>query len=234
MKIFLDTADLEYIKKYKHLISGVTTNPNLVAKLGDPNIVYEKHLAKILKIVRGPVSAETTSRDWEGMVKEGLQFMRILRDKKNVYIKVPCTHDGFRATAELKRHGIKTNVTLCFSVNQAFLAAEAGAGIISPFIGRVEHQNAGAGTRLIQGILDLYDAQDYKTELLAASFRTPGQVEEVIKITGKTGRGIDIITLPPGILDIMDHHCMTDAGIASFEERAKKYKGIGALGKKKK
>src|SRR5918994_392333 len=169
MKFFIDTANLDEIREANELgmIDGVTTNPSLVAKEGD--VDFKDHIAEICKIVSGPVSAEVTSEDTEGMVRQGREYAAIAT---NVVVKCPLTRAGLAATHQLDSEGIKVNVTLCFSAAQAILAAKAGAAYISPFIGRLDDigQN---GLQLVTDIVEIYNNYDWKTEVLAASIHHP-------------------------------------------------------------
>jgi len=205
MKIFLDTADVNVIKDIlpTGMVDGVTTNPSLIAKSGR-NIA--EVIAEICALVEGPISAEAVATDYETMVKEGEKLAAI---HKNVVVKLPLTWDGLRATRTFSKRGIKTNVTLCFSVAQAMLAAKAGATFISPFVGRLDDHGAD-GSLLIEEIRALYDMQDFQTEILAASLRNTAHVEAAAIA------GANAATLPPEVLKALVKHPLTDKGLDAF------------------
>jgi transaldolase len=205
MKFFVDTADVKEIKELAEmgLLDGVTTNPSLIAKSGRD---FKEVIAEICSIVAGPVSAEVTALDAEGMIKEGKLLRKIA---KNVAVKVPLTIDGLKACKALSSEGTMMNVTLCFSANQALLAAKAGATFISPFLGRLDDIHLD-GTELIQEIRVIYDNYDFATEILAASVRTPLHVKQVALI------GADVATVPPAVLKSLAKHPLTDKGIEMF------------------
>ena len=192
MKFFLDTANLNEIREAASfgIADGVTTNPTLISKEG--NVDFKQHIAAICEIVQGPVSAEVTSQDKEGMVREGLEYSKIA---PNVVIKCPLTRDGLKATRQLSDQGIRINVTLCFSAAQAVLAAKAGASFISPFLGRLDDigQN---GLVVLQEIIEIYQNYSWKTEVLAASLRHPIHVIEAARL------GADIATMPLKVIDL--------------------------------
>ncbi|HYY58573.1 MAG TPA: fructose-6-phosphate aldolase [Pyrinomonadaceae bacterium] len=206
MKFFLDTANLDEIREGAELglIDGVTTNPTLVAKEG--SVDFKQHIAAICEIVQGDVSAEVTSLDLEGMLREGREYARIA---PNVVVKCPLTRDGLKATRRLTDEGTKVNVTLCFSAAQAILAAKAGAAYISPFIGRLDDigQN---GLELLAEIVEIYDNYDWKTEVLAASIRHPIHVVEAARM------GADVATMPFKVIDQLMKHPLTDKGLDQF------------------
>lgn len=206
MKLFLDTANLDDIKKYASwgLVDGVTTNPSLIAKEG---VSFEKRVKEITKIIKGPVSAEVISRDWKEMVKEGKEYATWA---KNIYVKCPMTPDGLIATQKLSEEDIRVNVTLVFSAAQALLAAKAGAAFVSPFIGRIDDMGQD-GMELIEEIITMYANYDFKTEVLVASVRSARQVTEA------TILGADICTVPAGIYDKLVKHPLTDQGLEKFE-----------------
>ena len=212
MKFFVDTADTAEIKSLASsgLLDGVTTNPSLIAKTGRK---FADVVAEICAIVPGPVSAEVAATDYEGMMREAY----VLRDiAKNVTIKVPLTPDGLRACKRLTTEGTMVNVTLCFSANQALLAAKAGATFVSPFIGRLDDIGLN-GMDLIREIRAIYDNyQDLTTDILAASIRTVNHVKEAAII------GADVATIPPAILKALVKHPLTDAGVAMFTADWKK------------
>jgi len=206
MKFFLDTANLNEIRDAAAygFADGVTTNPSLIAKEG--NVDFKQHIAAICEIVNGPVSAEVTAQDVDGMIREGLDYSKIA---PNVVIKCPLTRDGLKATRHLADQGIKVNVTLCFSPAQAILAAKAGASFISPFIGRLDDIGEN-GLELLQTIIEIYHNYSWKTEVLAASLRHPIHVIEAARM------GADIATIPFKVIDQLFNHPLTDKGQAQF------------------
>jgi transaldolase len=206
MKFFLDTANLNDIREAAAFgfADGVTTNPTLIAKEG--NVDFKQHIAAICEIVQGPVSAEVTSQDVEGMIREGLDYSKIA---PNVVIKCPLTRDGLKATRRLTDEGIRVNVTLCFSAAQAILAAKAGAAFISPFLGRLDDIGEN-GLLLLQQIIEIYQNYDWPTEVLAASLRHPVHVIEAARM------GADIATMPFKVIDQLFNHPLTDKGQAQF------------------
>ncbi|MFN4143099.1 fructose-6-phosphate aldolase [Aestuariivirga sp.] len=205
MKFFADTAEVKDIRELADLglLDGVTTNPSLVAKSGRQ---FKDVIAEICGIVEGPVSAEVVSLDYEGMMREAADLRKIA---KNVAIKVPLTLDGLRACKALSSDGCMVNVTLCFSANQALLAAKAGASFISPFIGRLDDIHL-EGTDLIAEIRQIYDNYAFDTEILAASVRTALHVKQVALI------GADVATCPPAVIKSLVKHPLTDRGIELF------------------
>ena len=206
MKFFLDTANLEEIKNAAAygIADGVTTNPSLISKEG--NVDFKQHIAAICEIVSGPVSAECTSEDAQGMIREGHEYSKIA---SNVVIKCPLTREGLKATRALSQEGIKINVTLCFSAAQAIMAAKAGASFISPFIGRLDDIGEN-GLLVLQDIIEVYENYDWKTEVLAASIRHPIHVIEAARM------GADIATIPFKVIDQLFNHPLTDKGQAQF------------------
>lgn len=206
MKFFIDTANLNEIKEAAEmgLIDGVTTNPSLIAKEG--KVDFKKHLAKICKLVDGDVSAEVTSLDADGMLREGREFAEIA---PNVVIKCPLTLDGLKATRTFRSEGIKVNVTLCFSAAQALLAAKAGATYISPFIGRLDDIGQD-GMQLIRDIVQIYDNYGFATEVLAASIRHP------MHIVDSALAGADVATIPFKVIQQLVKHPLTDKGLDGF------------------
>lgn len=212
MKFFLDTANLNEIREAAQLglIDGVTTNPSLVAKEG--GVDFKQHVAAICEIVAGDVSAEVTSLDVEEMLREGREYAAIA---KNVVVKCPLTNDGLKATRQLTSEGIKVNVTLCFSAAQAILAAKAGAAYISPFVGRLDDigQN---GLHLLAEIVEIYNNYDWKTEVLAASIRSPIHVIEAARI------GADVATMPFKVIEQLIKHPLTDKGLDQFAADSRK------------
>jgi transaldolase len=206
MKFFLDTANLDEIREAASfgIADGVTTNPSLIAKEGD--VDFKQHIAAICEIVSGPVSAECTSEDTEGMLREGREYAQIA---PNVVIKCPLTKAGLKATKQLSSEGIKVNVTLCFSAAQAILAAKAGASFISPFIGRLDDIGEN-GLVLLSDIIEIYSNYSWPTEVLAASIRHPIHAIEAARM------GADIATMPFKVIDQMFNHPLTDKGQAQF------------------
>jgi transaldolase len=207
MKIFLDTADLAEIRRAAeaNLIDGVTTNPTLVSQVGagrDPKDLYRE----ICEVVGGPVSAEVIGTDRDTMVSEGRKLAGI---HEHIVVKLPITEDGLKACRSLVGEGIRTNLTLCFSVSQALLAAKAGATYVSPFVGRIDDVS-GEGMQLIHQIRQVYDNYGYDTEILAASLRHPTHVVESMLI------GADVATMPPKVLWQLAKHPLTDNGLAAF------------------
>lgn len=205
MKFFIDTADVAAIRELvpTGMVDGVTTNPSLIAKSGQP---MADAIAEICALVDGPVSAEVTATDLDAMVREGRYLAGIA---SNVTVKVPLTVDGLKACKALSGEGTKVNVTLCFSPAQALLAAKAGASFISPFVGRLDDIGA-VGMDLIAEIAEIYAAYDFTTEILVASVRGPHHVVEAAKL------GADVATIPPAVLRQMYSHPLTDKGLAAF------------------
>ena len=210
MKIFIDTADLDEIRELASwgIVDGVTTNPTLVKKSGHS---FNKIIEEIFKIVDGPISLEAVSDKSDDMVKEakGLVLKVTEKYRKNVAIKIPMTPEGLKAVKRLSKEGIKTNVTLVFSANQALLAAKAGATFVSPFIGRLDDIGQ-EGMQIIEEIMDIYENYDIKTEVIVASVRHPIHVIQAARL------GADIATVPPGIIKKMAKHSLTDVGIDRF------------------
>ena len=212
MKFFVDTADVKEIKDLAStgLLDGVTTNPTLIAKSGRDFIEV---ITEICGIVSGPVSAEVTALDAEGMIKEGEKLAKIA---DNIAIKVPLTWDGLKACKYFTDKGTMVNVTLCFSAAQAILAAKAGATFVSPFVGRLDDigQN---GLELIADICTIYNQYDYfNTQVLVASVRNPTHIVESAKM------GAHVATIPPSVLKQLSGHPLTDKGLATFMEDWKK------------
>ena len=209
MKFFVDTADVDEIRKANDMgvICGVTTNPSLIAKSGRK---FEDVINEITSIVDGPISGEVkaTTTDAEGMIKEGREIAAI---HPNMVVKIPMTVEGLKAVKVLSSEGIKTNVTLIFSANQALLAARAGATYVSPFLGRID-DISGYGIDLVRQIADIFDvAKDIHTEIIAASIRNP------IHVTDCALAGADIATVPYKVIVQMTKHPLTDAGIEKFQ-----------------
>jgi transaldolase len=206
MKFFIDTANLKEIREAAELgvIDGVTTNPSLIAKEGD--VDFKQHIAAICEIVQGAVSAEVTSLDLEGMLREGREYARIA---PNVVVKCPLTSDGLKATKRLTDEGIKVNVTLCFSAAQAILAAKAGAAYISPFLGRLDDIGHN-GLELLAEIVEIYSNYDWPTQVLAASIRHPIHVIEAARM------GTHVATMPFKVIEQLIKHPLTDKGLEQF------------------
>ena len=211
MKFFVDTAKIEDIKKANDMgvICGVTTNPSLIAKEGGKS--QEEVLKEIAEIVDGPISGEVkaTTVDAEGMIKEGREIAKL---HKNMIVKIPMTVEGLKATKVLSSEGIKCNVTLIFSANQALLAARAGAAYVSPFLGRLDDIST-PGIDLIQSIADIFaNYPEIKTEIIAARVRNP------IHVTDCALAGADIATVPYSVIEQMTKHPLTDQGIEKFQK----------------
>lgn len=213
MKLFIDTAEVDEIKKANDLgvICGVTTNPSLIAKSGRD---FKEVIKEITSIVDGPISGEVkaTTLDAEGMITEGREIAKI---HPNMVVKIPMTEEGLRAVKVLSKEGIKTNVTLIFSANQALLAARAGATYVSPFLGRLDDIST-AGVDLIQDISDIFEIHGIETEIIAASIRNP------MHVTQAALAGAHIATIPYAIIQQCIKHPLTDAGIKKFQEADKK------------
>ena len=205
MKFFIDTADLDEIKRYAAmgLLDGVTTNPSLIAKSGKSR---EELIPAICEVVDGPISAEVVATEHHAIVEEGLKLAEIHR---NVTVKVPLIADGLAACRDLTRQNVKVNVTLCFTAVQALLAAKAGATFISPFIGRLDDLGDD-GLECISDIREIYDNYSYATEILVASIRSPQHVRYAAKI------GADVCTVPPKVLGQLIRHPLTDSGLEAF------------------
>ena len=205
MKFFVDTADVDEIRDLNDtgLIDGVTTNPSLILKSGRDIIEVTK---EICSIVDGPVSAEVTAMDYRGMIDEAATLAKIA---DNICIKLPLTMEGLKACKTLSDRGQQTNVTLCFSANQALLAAKAGATYISPFIGRLDDLGLD-GMEVIEEIRTIYDNYEFETQILAASIRTVNHVKDAALI------GADVATIPPSTMHKLVKHTLTDQGLAAF------------------
>ena len=203
MKLFLDTAEISEIRKYAHLLSGVTTNPTLIMKSGRN---FREVVSEICELVDGPISAEVTAPDAEGMLAEAKE---ISSWHKNIVIKIPMNEEGMRAARLCSDAGIRTNVTLVFSPAQALLAAEAGASFVSPFLGRLDDIGE-SGIGLVTDIVEIYGNYGYPTEIIAASIRSPTHVIECAKA------GADIATIPPAVMAKLYKHPLTDRGITKF------------------
>jgi len=205
MKFFVDTAEIDAIAELHALgmVDGVTTNPSLIMKSGRD---IREVTAEICSMIPGPVSAETVALDAEGMIAEGRELAKIAG---NIAIKVPLTWDGLKACKVLSGEGRMVNVTLCFSANQALLAAKAGATFISPFIGRLDDLNLD-GMELIADIRQIYDNYGFDTQVLAASIRSANHMSDCAKI------GADVATAPPAVIKAMANHVLTDKGLDQF------------------
>ena len=211
MKFFVDSADLAAIEELADigLVDGVTTNPSIIAKSGRD---FKEVIAEICKLTEGHVSAEVVATDAEQMIKEGRTLRKIA---ENVCVKLPLTMDGLKACNTLSRENVPTNVTLCFSPNQALLAAKCGATYISPFIGRLDDITLD-GMELISDIRLIYDNYGYETEILAASIRNANHVKECALV------GADVMTAPPNVIKSLANHVLTDKGLAAFLKDWKK------------
>ena len=205
MKIFIDTANLDQIKEINSwgILDGVTTNPTLVAKEGCD---FETRVRDICQVVDGPISAEAVSMEAEGMIKEARQLSKI---HKNIIVKIPMTSEGLKAVKVLSKEGIKTNVTLVFSPNQALLAAKAGATYVSPFVGRLDDISHD-GMALVRDIVTIFRNYGFKAQVIAASMRHPDHV------TAAALAGAHVATIPYDVLKKMLKHNLTDEGIQKF------------------
>lgn len=205
MKFFIDTANVEEIKKANALglLDGVTTNPSLVSKEGRE---FKELITEICGIVDGPVNAEVVSKDAEGMIKEAKELVKLA---DNIAVKIPLIEEGLKATKALSGEGIKTNVTLCFSPIQALMAAKAGAAYISPFIGRLDDLSQ-RGMDLVEQIAAIYDNYGFDTEVIVASIRNPVHVLDAALV------GADIATLPYKVMEQLIKHPLTDIGLEKF------------------
>jgi transaldolase len=211
MKFFIDTGDVGEIREAQAmgLIDGVTTNPSLVAKTGRK---YKDVVIEICEIVNGPISAEVLSTTYDEMMVEAREWHKV---HKNVVVKLPLISDGLKALRTCRQEGINVNVTLCFSPNQALLAAKAGATYISPFIGRLDDASE-RGMELIEKIVTIYNNYNFETEVLVASVRNPVHVVEAAMV------GADVCTIPFNVLTQLIKHPLTDVGLKKFVEDAKK------------
>ncbi|GAB6065561.1 fructose-6-phosphate aldolase [Aquifex pyrophilus] len=205
MKFFLDTANVEEIKKAMEwgILDGVTTNPTLISKTGRP---FKEVVKEILELVEGPVSLETVSLDAEGMIREGRMLAEL---GENVVVKIPLTPEGLKAVQTLESEGIPTNVTLVFSPTQALLAAKAGASYVSPFVGRID-DISGDGMKLIEEVKTIFSNYEFDTEIIVASVRHPMHVLEAALI------GADICTMPFKVMEQLFKHPLTDIGLERF------------------
>ena len=209
MRFFIDTANVDDIRKANDMgvICGVTTNPSLIAKEGKK---FEDVIAEIASIVDGPISGEVkaTTTDAEGMIREGREIAKL---HPNMVVKIPMTTEGLKAVKVLAAEGIRTNVTLIFTANQALLAARAGAAYVSPFLGRLDDISV-RGVELVEEIAEIFAVAGIETEIIAASVRN------LMHITDCALAGADIATVPYKVLEQMTHHPLTDAGIRKFQE----------------
>ena len=205
MKFFLDTANLDEIRKGADwgILEGVTTNPTLIAREGRP---IGEQIRRICEIVDGDISAEVVSTEAGAMIREGRELAAL---HKNVVVKCPLTRDGIKATAALSKEGIRVNVTLCFTPGQALIAAKAGAYIISPFIGRLDDIGS-EGINVVRDIIKIYKNYGFKTQVLAASLRSPVHIVECALA------GADIGTMPFKVMDMLFNHPLTDKGLDQF------------------
>jgi transaldolase len=205
MKFFIDTADVNEIREADSLgiLDGVTTNPTLISRTGRP---FKETIEEICSIVKGPVSAEVVSTDTEGIIKEGRELVKIA---DNIVVKVPLIKDGLKAVKVLTSEGIKVNVTLCFSSNQALLAAKAGGTYISPFVGRLDDKGH-TGMEVIDEIRTIYDNYGFETEIIVASIRNPLHVRDAALM------GADIATIPLAVFNNIVKHPLTDEGLKNF------------------
>ena len=209
MKFFIDSANITEIEELieSNMVDGVTTNPTLIAKEGGN---LEVIISNIASLISGPVSAEVTTNDYDGMIDEGLDLSKIA---KNVVVKLPVTWDGVRACKYLRSRNVMVNMTLCFSTAQSLIAAKAGASFISPFIGRLDDISSN-GMQLIRDIKLIYNNYSLPTEILVASIRNHQQITDAAKI------GADIVTIPPFLLRSLINHPLTDIGLAKFMKDA--------------
>jgi len=212
MEFFIDTADVAEIKSAHELgiLDGVTTNPSLIAKTGKP---FKQVIREICAIVDGPVSAEVVAIEKDAIIKEGRELAKLA---KNVVVKVPLIAEGLKAVKVFSGEGIKTNVTLCFSANQALLAAKAGATYISPFVGRLDDISQD-GMELIEEIKTIYDNYDFATKILVASIRHPIHLKQAALI------GAQVATIPYSVFPQLVKHPLTDSGLEKFLADAKKF-----------
>jgi len=211
MKFFIDTGDVREVREAHAmgLVDGITTNPSLIAKSGRK---YKDVVVEMCEIVNGPISAEVLSVDYDGMMAEGREWHKL---HKNIVVKLPLIPEGLKAVRTCAEEGIRTNVTLCFSPNQALLAAKAGASFISPFIGRLDDISE-TGMDLIEKIVAIYQNYSYDTEVLVASIRNPTHVVDAALL------GADVCTIPFSVMQQLIKHPLTDLGLAKFVEDAKK------------
>jgi transaldolase len=212
MQLFLDSADIHLIRKYVDLgiVDGVTTNPSLIAQ---ERVILEARIREIAELISGPVSCEVTTLTADEMILQGRMYASWA---ENIYVKLPIIPEGLKALKVLASEGIPTNMTLCFSLAQAWAVAKLGATLVSPFVGRLDDigQN---GMKLVEDIVTMYRLHGYQTAVLAASMRSVEHVQKSALV------GADIVTIPPHLIDEMLHHDLTDRGVAQFMEDANKY-----------
>ncbi|MBA4336470.1 fructose-6-phosphate aldolase [bacterium] len=215
MDFYIDTANLEDIKKYNALgvVDGVTTNPSLIAKEG---VSLEKRIKEIVEVVNGPISTEVIATDAEGMLEEARKYASW---HKNIVVKIPMTVEGMKALKVLSKEGIKVNVTLIFSAGQALIAAKNGAAYVSPFVGRLDDISED-GMALVHEITTIYGNYDFDTKIIVASVRHPRHVVEAAMM------GADIATIPSDIMDKLFKHPLTDKGVAAFLADWEKVKNL--------
>lgn len=211
MKFFIDTGDIREVREAHAmgLVDGITTNPSLIAKSGRK---YRDVVVEMCDIVNGPISAEVLGVDYDGMMAEAREWHKV---HKNIVVKLPLTAEGLKGVRTCTEEGIRTNVTLCFSPNQALLAAKAGASYISPFIGRLDDVSE-TGMHLIEKIVTIYQNYQYDTEVLVASVRNPTHVVDAALL------GADVCTIPFSVMQQLVRHPLTDVGLTKFIEDAKK------------
>jgi transaldolase len=211
MKFFIDTGDVKEVREAHAmgLVDGITTNPSLIAKSGRK---YKDVVVEMCEIVQGPISAEVLSVDYDGMMAEAREWHKV---HENIVVKLPLIAEGLKAVRTCTQEGIRTNVTLCFSPNQALMAAKAGASFISPFIGRLDDISE-TGMDLIQKIVTIYQNYQYDTEVLVASVRNPTHVVDAAML------GADVCTIPFNVMQQLIKHPLTDLGLQKFIEDAKK------------
>jgi transaldolase len=211
MKFFIDTGDVAEVREAyaMGLVDGITTNPSLIAKSGRR---YKEVVVEMCELINGPISAEVLSTTYDEMMVEARDWHKV---HKNIVVKLPLIADGLKAVRTCAQEGIRTNVTLCFSANQALLAAKAGASFISPFIGRLDDVSE-TGMELIQKIVTIYQNYDFDTEVLVASVRNPVHVVDAAMI------GADICTIPFSVMQQLSKHPLTDVGLKKFVEDGKK------------
>jgi transaldolase len=217
MKLFVDTGNIKEVETLAAIgiLDGVTTNPTLLAKAGGD---YRQNLKHICQIVKGPVSAEVTATDFNGMMREGRDLASI---DEHIVVKVPFTTDGVKACKALSSEGKRVNVTLIFSATQAWLAAKAGATYVSPFVGRLD-DIATTGMNLVREIVDIFDNYEYVTEVLVASVRNPIHIIEAGRM------GADVVTAPAAVIEQSFKHPLTDIGLARFLADWEKAQGVKA------
>jgi len=215
MEIFADTADVDFLRRFAFIIDGVTTNPTIIAREKRP---FNELVQEICSIIDGPISVEAVSKESPAIVEEATRLAAV---HKNIVVKIAMTEEGLKAVSELAEKGVKTNVTLVFSANQALLAAKAGACYVSPFIGRLDDAGQ-TGMIVVQEILEMFENYDFETKVLVASVRHPVHVIEAARL------GAPVITVPPAVLEKMFKHPLTEAGIKKFDEDWRKVLATGS------